>query len=47
MDFANNMAPGVSERILRAEHESDLKNSKWRILYGGQVNLDPDSCSAR
>ena len=40
MGFTNTVAPDVSEDILRAEHESlDLKNTKCRIQYGGQVNL--------
>ena len=47
MSFTNKMALGVSEGILLAEHESDLitdlhsdlKNSKWQIQYGSQVNL--------
>ena len=46
MGFSNKMAPGVSESILRAEHESgflesqisdllsDFKNFKWQMQYG-------------
>ena len=44
---ANKMAPGVSKGIftqafvssLITDLHSHLKNSKYRIQYGGQVNL--------
>ena len=36
MGFANHMAPGIFESVFI---HSDLKNFKWRIQYGGQVNV--------
>ena len=35
MGFANKMAPGISEKILQAEHESGFKNLKKKIQNGG------------
>ena len=36
--YLNIVTQGFLGSLITAHH-SDLKNSKWRIHYGGQVNL--------